>query len=63
MDNGLYWALGIGFEKSNFLVEVLYSVNYSKLKANVDLDGDKLDISTNLSLSTIGINVGYKFNI
>ena len=65
MDNGLYWALGIGFEKSNFLVEVLYSVNYSKLNANVDIDdgAQKLDISTNLSLSTIGINVGYKFNI
>ena len=65
MDNGLYWALGIGFEKSNFLVEVLYSVNYSKLNANVDIDdgAQKMDISTNLSLSTIGINVGYKFNI
>ena len=63
MDNGLYWALGIGFEKSNFLIEVLYSVNYSKLNAKVDMGGDKLDLSTDLSLSTIGINVGYKFNI
>ena len=58
-DNGLYWALGMGFEKNNFLIEILYSVNYSKL--NVDID--KINISTDLSLSTIGINVGYKFTI
>lgn len=58
-DNGLYWALGMGFEKSNFLLEILYSVNYSKI--NVNVEGS--EISTDLSLSTIGINVGYKFVI
>lgn len=66
MDNGLYWALGMGFEKNNFFVEVIYSVNYSKLNANVYIEADEtmdMDISTDLTLSTIGINVGYKFNI
>ena len=58
-DNGLYWALGMGVEKNNFLIEILYSVNYSKL--NVDIK--EINISTDLSLSTIGINVGYKFTI
>lgn len=64
IDNGLYWALGIGFEKSSILFEVLYSVNYSKL--NIKLDngsGELVSASSDITVSAIGINIGYKFEL
>ena len=56
-DNGLYWALGIGFEKESILFEALYSVNYFKL--NAEVMGET--VSVDATEGTIGVNIGYKF--
>ncbi len=63
IDNGLYWALGIGFEKDSILLEFVYSVNYSKLNVDIDTGGDKISASSDITVSAIGINVGYKFEL
>ena len=57
-DNGLYWAFGVGVEKYSFLVEVLYSVNYSKATMGEGLYSNKYDVTS----TAINLNVGYKFN-
>ena len=52
-DNGMYWAIGVGVEKFNVIVELMYSVNYSYF------DWWK----ESWTYRNIAINVGYKFNI
>ena len=52
-ENGLYWAIGAGVEKSNIIVELVYSVNYFKI-------GDWNESFTNRRTA---INAGYKFSI
>ncbi len=52
-ENGLYWAIGAGVEKSNIIVELVYSVNYFKI-------GDWNGSYTNRRTA---INAGYKFSI
>ncbi len=53
-DNGMYWAIGVGVEKFNIIVELMYSVNYTYF----DYWGGE-----NWTYRNIAINVGYKFNI
>ena len=53
--NGLYWGVGFGIEKWNFLVELLYSVNYWE---NGEDGWDDDYTYTNRRLA---INLGYKF--
>lgn len=52
-DNGMYWAIGVGVEKFNVIVELMYSVNYSYFDCWKE----------NWTYRNIAINVGYKFNI
>ena len=54
-DNGLYWALGVGVEKSNILLEVVYFTSYFKFGD----DEIKLDVTE----SGFGVQVGYKFEL
>ena len=54
-DNGLIWGLGVGVEKNNILLEVVYSVSYFKFGT----DDMKLDITE----SGFGVQVGYKFEL
>jgi len=54
VDNGFYWAAGLGTEiKKNFIFEILYAVNYAKIR-----DGEDVD----LTYSKVMLNVGYKFS-
>jgi hypothetical protein len=54
VDNGFYWAAGLGTEiKKHFILEVLYAVNYAKVRDGLDVD---------LMYSKIMLNVGYKFS-
>lgn len=54
VDNGFYWAAGLGTEiKKNFIFEILYAVNYAKIR-----DGEDAD----LTYSKVMLNVGYKFS-
>ena len=54
-DNGLYWALGAGVEKSNILLEVVYFTSYFKF-------GDD-EVSLDITESGFGVQVGYKFEL
>ena len=54
LENGMYWAIGAGVEKSNIIVELVYSVNYS----HMDYWGGEIWTYRN-----IAINVGYKFSL
>jgi hypothetical protein len=55
--SGFYWGIGIGVEKFNVIVELLYSVNYWEH----DQEGWSDDWSyTNRRLA---INLGYKFSL
>ncbi len=51
IDNGLYWAMGVGVEKNSFLAELIYSVNYTSAD---EMMGD-------FTYSSLGMNIGYKF--
>ncbi len=57
--NGLYWGIGAGTEiYKNFIVELLYSVNYGSIKTVKFLNG-----TADLTYTTLTLNVGYKFAI
>ena len=55
--NGLYWGIGVGSElRENFIVELLYSVNYGSTKEKF-VTGRAAD----LTYKTLTLNIGYKF--
>lgn len=57
--NGLYWGIGAGTEiYKNFIVELLYSVNYGSIKTVMYMNG-----TADLTYTTLTLNVGYKFSI
>ena len=55
LENGLYWGAGFGLEKWNFIVELLYSVNY--------WEHDEDSNSYSFTNRRLAINVGYKFGL
>ena len=56
IENGLYWALGIGLEiMDNFILEMLHSFNYGYVNAN--------DHRSDMRYSELSISVGYKFGL
>ncbi len=60
-ENGLYWAIGAGTTvKENFIVELLYSVDYGKQK----IINEPMHFRNNndFTYKTLSVNVGYKFN-
>ena len=52
-ENGLYWAIGAGVEKSNIIVELVYSVDYFDIQ----------DWEESFTSRRFAINAGYKFSI
>lgn len=56
MDAGLYWAIGVGGEYKNIILEAMYGCNYSSMGSD---GSEKVDFS----YTAFRINVGYKFNI
>ncbi|MGL5088997.1 MAG: hypothetical protein ACRC6Z_06045, partial [Cetobacterium sp.] len=57
VDDGLYWAAGIGMEYEAFNVDVLYGANHSKSK--VDGVNEKFDND----YERVTLSVGYKFDM
>lgn len=56
IENGLYWALGVGLEiMDSFILELIHSFNYGY----VTVDNDRND----MRYSALSINVGYKFKL
>ena len=56
-ENGLYWGAGLGIEKSNIIVELMYSVNYWE-----HAEGTKWNEGWSYTTRRIAVNVGYKFS-
>lgn len=56
VDDGLYWAAGVGVQYEDFNVDVLYGANYAKTKVD---GGDKFDND----YERVTLSVGYRFNI
>lgn len=54
IENGLYWGLGVGVEYESFIFELLYSTNNAKVKTGLD--------SSDITYSTLALNVGYRFH-
>lgn len=59
VDDGLYWAAGVGVQYEDFNVDVLYGANYAKTKVNGEKDSDKFDND----YERVTLSVGYRFNI
>lgn len=64
--NGMYWAIGAGFELENFLLDLSYKVNYGKLSYDFELvnNGKKSSYSGNekLNYGRVTLGFGYKFS-
>ena len=55
-ESGLYWAIGVGTTiKENFIVELIYSFDYGKMKFKPSND------TYDLTYKILKLNVGYKF--
>ncbi|MHA4989663.1 OmpW family outer membrane protein [Cetobacterium somerae] len=59
VDDGLYWAAGVGVQYEDFNVDILYGANYAKTKVNGDGFNDKFDND----YERVTLSVGYRFNI
>lgn len=66
-EDGLYYGGGIGFEFNNFIFEVIFTVNESKVKGKghmLDVSSDAYPVlgSADLKYSMTTVNFGYKFD-
>lgn len=56
LENGLYWALGIGLEIANhFILELIHSFNYGYVNTN--------NHRSDMRYSELSISAGYKFSL
>ncbi|MGL4946671.1 MAG: hypothetical protein ACRC4X_03255 [Cetobacterium sp.] len=60
VDDGLYWAAGIGMEYAAFNVDVLYGANHAKSKIS-NPNGN--DVKFDNDYERVTLSVGYKFDI
>lgn len=60
IDDGAYWAAGIGFEYNNFTADFLYGINYAEMKVDGTNGGKK---KFDNDYQRVTFSVGYNFNI
>ena len=60
--DGMYWGLGAGVEYENFVADLMYKMNYGKVKCEVRDDEGSGSISPKINYGRITLSVGYKFN-
>ena len=58
VDDGMYWAAGLGAEYNNFVVDVMYGVNMAKSKFDFENDHHNRDND----YQRVTLSVGYNFN-
>ncbi len=61
VDDGWYWAAGIGMEYKNFTMDVMYGINYADMDWKGPNEGQSGSFSNDYERVTL--SVGYKFNI
>ncbi len=59
IDDGWYWAAGIGMEYQNFTMDIMYGINH----ADMDWKYENNKGSFNNDYERVTLSVGYKFNI
>lgn len=61
--DGMYYGIGVGVERANFLVDLSYKINKGKVKYIADFeDGDHMNETLKLDYSRVALGFGYKFN-
>lgn len=59
IDDGAYWAAGIGLEYDNFTADILYGINYAEMDVTDSSGKEKF----NNDYQRVTFSLGYKFNI
>ena len=60
--DGMYWGLGAGVEYENFVADLMYKMNYGKVKCEIRDDKGSGSRSPKINYGRISLSVGYKFN-
>ncbi|WP_410208708.1 outer membrane beta-barrel protein [Fusobacterium sp.] len=58
--NGMYWGIGVGVEFDNVVADLMYKMNYGKVKVENKETGDSANPKINYGRVTLA--VGYRFN-
>lgn len=60
--DGMYWGLGAGVEYENFVADLMYKMNYGKVKLEAREGSEYDSTSPKINYGRISLSVGYKFN-
>lgn len=60
--NGMYWGAGLGIEYENIVADLMYKMNYGKVKLEETVDGQSQSRSPKINYGRIALSVGYRFN-
>lgn len=60
--DGMYWGLGVGVEYENFVGDLMYKMNYGKVKCEAREGTEYDSTSPKINYGRIALSVGYKFN-
>ena len=60
--DGMYWGLGAGVEYENFVADLMYKMNYGKVKCEAREGSEYDSTSPKINYGRISLSVGYKFN-
>ena len=60
--NGMYWGLGAGVEYENFVADLMYKMNYGKVKCEGIDDGKYYSLSPKINYGRVTLSVGYRFD-
>lgn len=61
-NNGMYWGAGFGIEYNNIVADLMYKMNYGKVKLTENSDGETRSKSSKIDYGRVTLSVGYKFN-
>ena len=58
--NGMYWGAGLGVEFDNVVADLMYKMNYGKVRVKNETTGNSS--SPKINYGRITLSVGYRFN-
>lgn len=61
-NNGIYWGAGFGVEYNNVVADLMYKMNYGKVKFTENSNGKIRSKSSKIDYGRVTLSVGYKFN-
>ncbi|MBR8702293.1 MULTISPECIES: outer membrane beta-barrel protein [unclassified Fusobacterium] len=60
--NGMYWGLGAGVEYENFVADLMYKMNYGKVKYEARDEDGYDSASPKINYGRVTLSVGYRFD-